>query len=57
MTNIKVEWEMVPNDTMTEKRNILLAGGDYPHAFSRQAFRWLIFRNMVNRAFSSNSMI
>lgn len=33
MTNIKVEWEMVPNDTMTEKRNILLAGGDYPHAF------------------------
>lgn len=33
MTNIHVEWEMVPTDGLTEKRNILLAGGDYPDAF------------------------
>lgn len=33
MTNIKVDWEMIPSDTMSEKRNILLAGSDYPHAF------------------------
>ncbi|GGD82860.1 extracellular solute-binding protein [Paenibacillus nasutitermitis] len=33
LTNIHVTWEMVPNDNLTEKRNIMLAGGDYPDAF------------------------
>lgn len=33
MTNIHVEWEMVPTDGLAEKRNIMLAGGDYPDAF------------------------
>lgn len=30
MTNIKVKWENVDRDNLAEKRNILLAGGDYP---------------------------
>ncbi|PYI54855.1 extracellular solute-binding protein [Paenibacillus flagellatus] len=33
MTNIHVDWEMVPTDNLAEKRNIMLAGGDYPDAF------------------------
>ncbi|MCQ6561139.1 extracellular solute-binding protein [Paenibacillus mendelii] len=33
MSNIHVEWEMIPFDSLTEKRNIMLAGGDYPDAF------------------------
>ncbi|MFK7694945.1 ABC transporter substrate-binding protein [Paenibacillus sp. HJGM_3] len=32
-SNIHVTWEMVPTDNLTEKRNIMLAGGDYPDAF------------------------
>ncbi|SHE11506.1 Lipoprotein lplA [Chlamydia abortus] len=30
MTNIHMEWETVQVDTLAEKRNLLLAGGDYP---------------------------
>lgn len=33
LTNIHIDWEMIPNDNLTEKRNIMLAGGDYPDAF------------------------
>ncbi|ALS26505.1 ABC transporter substrate-binding protein [Paenibacillus sp. 32O-W] len=33
MTNVKIEWEMIPTDNLAEKRNIMLAGGDYPDAF------------------------
>jgi putative aldouronate transport system substrate-binding protein len=33
MTNVHVQWEMVPSENMAEKRNIMLAGGDYPDAF------------------------
>ncbi|UVI27373.1 extracellular solute-binding protein [Paenibacillus spongiae] len=33
MSNIHVEWEMIPFDSLAEKRNIMLAGGDYPDAF------------------------
>ncbi|MEK3889106.1 extracellular solute-binding protein [Bacillus sp. FSL K6-3431] len=33
MTNVKVKWETVDRDNLAEKRNIILAGGDYPDAF------------------------
>lgn len=33
MTGVHVDWEMIPTDSLTEKRNIMLAGGDYPDAF------------------------
>lgn len=32
-TNIKVNFQLVPFDSLTEKRNLALAGGDYPDAF------------------------
>jgi putative aldouronate transport system substrate-binding protein len=34
-TNVHIEWETCPNDagTLREKRNLLLAGGDYPDIF------------------------
>lgn len=33
MTNIKVNFQLVPFDGLTEKRNLALANGDYPDAF------------------------
>ncbi|GGI46401.1 ABC transporter substrate-binding protein [Paenibacillus marchantiophytorum] len=33
LTNIHVDWDMIPDETLTEKRNIMLAGGNYPDAF------------------------
>ncbi|WP_213585848.1 extracellular solute-binding protein [Paenibacillus sp. J2TS4] len=30
MTNLHMEWDTVQVETLTEKRNLLLAGGDYP---------------------------
>lgn len=33
MTNINVEWEMVPAEGMAEKRNLALASGSLPDAF------------------------
>lgn len=33
MTNIKVNWEMVPSASLPEKRNLALAGGNLPDAF------------------------
>lgn len=33
MSNINVKFELVPFDNLTEKRNLALAGGDYPDAF------------------------
>ncbi|WP_077297849.1 extracellular solute-binding protein [Virgibacillus pantothenticus] len=33
MTNINVEWEMVPSQGMAEKRNLALASGSLPDAF------------------------
>ncbi|WNQ10759.1 extracellular solute-binding protein [Paenibacillus aurantius] len=32
LTNVHVDWEMVPFDSLAEKRNIMLTGGDYPDA-------------------------
>lgn len=32
-TNMDIEWQMVPFETLDEKRNIALASGDYPDAF------------------------
>lgn len=33
MTNIKVNWGPVPQDSLTEKRNLSLSGDDYPAGF------------------------
>ncbi|WP_248924571.1 extracellular solute-binding protein [Paenibacillus hamazuiensis] len=33
MTNIKVNFQLVPFENLTEKRNLALASGDYPDAF------------------------
>ncbi|CAG7654935.1 extracellular solute-binding protein [Paenibacillus allorhizosphaerae] len=33
MTNINVKFDLIPFDTLTEKRNLVLAGGDYPDVF------------------------
>src|SRR5699024_3487736 len=33
MTNIHVEWEMVPQDGREEKRNLVLSGSDLPDVF------------------------
>jgi len=33
MTNMKVNFQLVPFDGLTEKRNLALANGDYPDAF------------------------
>lgn len=33
MSNIHIEWELVPNDGLEEKRNLTLAGGTLPDVF------------------------
>lgn len=33
MSNIHIEWELVPNDGLEEKRNLALAGGTLPDVF------------------------
>lgn len=33
MTNINIEWEQSPMESLEERRNLILAGGDYPDAF------------------------
>jgi len=38
MTNIHIDWETVQIDSLKEKRNIKLAGGDYPEMFFASAF-------------------
>lgn len=35
MTNMRVEWDMVPYASIKEKKNITLASGDYPDVFFR----------------------
>ncbi|MFD2115765.1 extracellular solute-binding protein [Paenibacillus yanchengensis] len=35
MSGVTVEWDLVPDANFVEKRNILLAGGDYPDAIYR----------------------
>ena len=38
MTNVHVQWDTVHTDSLAEKRNLLLAGGDYPEVFYASAF-------------------
>ncbi|WP_010278009.1 extracellular solute-binding protein [Paenibacillus senegalensis] len=33
MTNIEVDFQLTPADSLAERRNLVLAGGDYPDAF------------------------
>lgn len=37
-TNIHVQWDTVHTETLKEKRNLLLAGNDYPEMFYASAF-------------------
>ncbi|GIO58130.1 ABC transporter substrate-binding protein [Paenibacillus sp. SSG-1] len=37
-TNVNVNWQLTPVDSLTEKRNLLLAGGDLPDAFHTARF-------------------
>ncbi|MFC5649628.1 ABC transporter substrate-binding protein [Paenibacillus solisilvae] len=37
-TNIHMEWDTTQKDSLKEKRNILLAGGEYPEVFYASAF-------------------
>lgn len=37
MTNVYIEWGLVPFDDRSEKRNLALSGGDYPEAFNTMA--------------------
>lgn len=38
MTNVKVKWEQVQTDSLAEKRNLALAGGNLPDVFFLAAF-------------------
>lgn len=37
MTNVKVHWDLIPEKSMEEKRNLALSSGDYPEVFVGQA--------------------
>src|SRR5699024_11038212 len=39
MTNIHIDWGLVPNEGLAEKRNISLGSGDYPEAFYSANFQ------------------
>lgn len=38
MTNIHIEWEMIPQEFVAERRNIIMASGELPDAFMRCGF-------------------
>lgn len=38
MTNIHIEWEMIPEEFVAERRNIIMASGELPDAFLRCYF-------------------
>ncbi len=38
MTNIHIEWEMIPSEFVGERRNIIMASGEMPDAFMRCGF-------------------
>ena len=38
-TNVHVEWDLVPGNSLVEKRNLLLSSGDYPDVFLQSQFR------------------
>jgi putative aldouronate transport system substrate-binding protein len=38
MTNMNINWQLTPVDSLAEKRNLLLAGGDLPDAFHTARF-------------------
>ncbi|GAQ16937.1 ABC transporter substrate-binding protein [Oceanobacillus picturae] len=38
MTNVKIDWGLVPTEGFEEKSNLALAGGDYPEAFYTAKF-------------------
>lgn len=37
-TGIKVKWDMIPTNVLTEKRNLILTSGEYPDAFHSARF-------------------
>lgn len=38
MTNMTVDWGLVPRDAISDKRNLALSSGDYPEAFDTPSF-------------------
>jgi putative aldouronate transport system substrate-binding protein len=38
MSNINIDWQLVPTESLAEKRNLTLAGGDLPDAFHTSRF-------------------
>ncbi|MCR8642693.1 extracellular solute-binding protein [Paenibacillus sp. N1-5-1-14] len=38
MTNVHINWETVQKDNLKEKRNLMLAGGNYPEIFYASSF-------------------
>lgn len=38
MTNIDIDWETIQTEGLTEKRNLLITGGNYPEVFFASAF-------------------
>ena len=49
-TNVKIEWENIPDTDFAEKKNLPLASGNLPDAFTEPDFpitSWLITVKMV----------
>lgn len=40
LTNIKIDWGLIPLDSEEEKRNLALSGDDYPEAFHSAGFEF-----------------
>ena len=36
--NVKIKWDLAPSDALTDRRQLLLASGDYPEVFLEGAF-------------------
>lgn len=48
-TNIKVEWGLVPDESLEEKRNLDLSSGDYPEALHKQGLTNLDIGKYANQ--------
>lgn len=38
LTGIKIDWDMVPTNVLTEKRNLIITAGEYPEVFHSARF-------------------
>lgn len=53
-TNVKVNWSLVSNQMMSEKKNIMIAGGDLPDAFYGRA---VLTKDEIVKLGSSGALI